>query len=376
VTLLLSLASPPVPAQSDDPAERLARLRSEIEEREERARELAGEAEGYLAELEAIDLELTETRGSVRRLRKQLAGAEADRRRLEARLAESERSLTATRTALGARLVALYKFGSVGGFSSVYAGGDFQTLLRRSDSLRRVLAEDSRLFAEHGEARRAWLEARDSNRRLVTELGRTREALTGRQDRIRQALVERKNAVALLRTRADRERRAASELRTAAKRLERTLEELSGDAPPSPGDGLLAGRVPDPIEGGIVRLGFGRVVDPEFGTETVRNGIEFEAPLGTPVRAVGDGRVLFAGWFRGYGQIVILDHGDRSVTVSGNLDELAVQAGDAVRRGENIGTVGQTGSLRGPGLYFEIRHAGTPVDPRPWLASSRLEGTQ
>ncbi len=92
------------------------------------------------------------------------------------------------------------------------------------------------------------------------------------------------------------------------------------------------------------------------------------------MRAVGAGRVLFAGWFRGYGQLVILDHGQGSVTVSGYLDEIAVEAGASLERGQAVGTVGETGSLSGPGLYFEIRHEGKPVDPQGWLESRTREG--
>jgi septal ring factor EnvC (AmiA/AmiB activator) len=130
-----------------------------------------------------------------------------------------------------------------------------------------------------------------------------------------------------------------------------------------------------PVEG-PVRAGFGRVVDPEFGTRTIRNGIEFEAPSGAPVWAPADGRVLFAGWFRGYGQIVILDHGSGSVTVSGYLDEVAVQVGASVRAGARIGSVGETGSLSGPGLYFEVRREGKPVDPLQWLGPVARQGEE
>ena len=78
----------------------------------------------------------------------------------------------------------------------------------------------------------------------------------------------------------------------------------------------------------------------------------------------------FAGWFRGYGRLVILDHGDRYFTVSGHLAELAVEVGDAVAAGEAIGAVGDTGSLSGARLYFEIRRGSEPLDPRDWLASA------
>jgi len=117
-----------------------------------------------------------------------------------------------------------------------------------------------------------------------------------------------------------------------------------------------------------VRAGFGRQVDREFKTQTLRTGIEIAAPAGTPVTAIAPGRVLFAGWFRGYGQMVILDHGGGDLTVSGYLDEVHVAAGDSVGGGQPIGSVGETGSASGPGLYFEIRHDGKAVDPLLWLA--------
>ena len=77
--------------------------------------------------------------------------------------------------------------------------------------------------------------------------------------------------------------------------------------------------------------------------------------------------MLFAGWFRGFGQLVIMDHGAGSVSVSGYLDELEAAAGDWVEEGQTIGRGGETGSISGPGLYFEIRHESRPVDPTRWL---------
>jgi septal ring factor EnvC (AmiA/AmiB activator) len=119
-----------------------------------------------------------------------------------------------------------------------------------------------------------------------------------------------------------------------------------------------------------VAQGFGRVVDADFGTQTFSAGVVFEVPLGTPVLAVAPGVVRFAGWFRGYGQLVILDHGDRYFTVSGHLGELEVEVGDDVASGDAIGTVGETGSLSGAKLYFEIRQGSEPLDPGEWLAAA------
>jgi septal ring factor EnvC (AmiA/AmiB activator) len=120
-----------------------------------------------------------------------------------------------------------------------------------------------------------------------------------------------------------------------------------------------------------VARGFGRVVDAEFRTEVFRKGVDFAAEAGVPVRAVAPGEVRFAGWFRGYGRIVILDHGGGYFTVSGHLDELRVDVGEGVEEGGILGTVGETGSLSGPRLYFEIREGAEPRDPARWLLLDR-----
>jgi septal ring factor EnvC (AmiA/AmiB activator) len=112
-------------------------------------------------------------------------------------------------------------------------------------------------------------------------------------------------------------------------------------------------------------------VDPDFQTTTFRSGVEFAAPAGMPVRSIAAGVVRFAGWFRGYGRIVIVDHGDAYHSVSGHLDEIDVEVGSLVSEGQAIGTVGETGSLGGPSLYFELRRGGDPVDPVPWLLDPR-----
>jgi murein DD-endopeptidase MepM/ murein hydrolase activator NlpD len=109
-------------------------------------------------------------------------------------------------------------------------------------------------------------------------------------------------------------------------------------------------------------------VDREFGTQTFRRGVDFDAPRGASVRAVAPGTVRFAGRFRGYGNLVILDHGEGWFTVSAHLDRVAVEVGERVDGGTVVGQVGDTGSLRGPVLYFEIRRGAEAVDPAEWLA--------
>jgi septal ring factor EnvC (AmiA/AmiB activator) len=125
--------------------------------------------------------------------------------------------------------------------------------------------------------------------------------------------------------------------------------------------------LPLPVNGPILR-GFGQVIDEEFRTKTFYKGVDFGGEAGVPVRAVAAGEVRFAGWFRGYGKIVILDHSEQYFTISGHLESIEVEVGDEVASGEMLGSVGETGSLSGPRLYFEIREGSEALDPVSWFA--------
>ena len=87
------------------------------------------------------------------------------------------------------------------------------------------------------------------------------------------------------------------------------------------------------------------------------------------MRAVARGQVRYAGWFRGYGKIVIVDHGGGYFTVSGHLADVFVAVGELLDAGDTLGSVGDTGSLEGPGLYFEVRAGAESLDPAEWLSA-------
>jgi septal ring factor EnvC (AmiA/AmiB activator) len=364
-------------APAGDQGQRLETLRKEIEAREAKARELGAEAQGYLGELEAVDRELSETRRGAKLLRERERDATKELAAARKGAEEAGRALASTERGLEERLVALYKWNASGGVASLWSAGDFASFARRREGMAVILSQDRALFARHERERVEFQARRSESEALLREVREARSEAVAREERARQRLVERRNMVAILKTRAEREEKAAAELRDAAAQLEEAIRRMPKSAPKAPaarapglemqGPGLAKGNTPRPVAG-RVRAGFGRQTDPEFKTQTLRTGIEISAPAGTSVLSVAPGRVLFAGWFRGYGQMVIVDHGAGDLSVSGYLDEVLVAAGDSVAAGQPIGAVGETGSASGPGLYFEIRHDGKAVDPALWLA--------
>lgn len=112
---------------------------------------------------------------------------------------------------------------------------------------------------------------------------------------------------------------------------------------------------------------FGWRIHPILGYRRFHAGLDFAASYGSTIRAADSGRVIFAGWYGGYGRAVIIDHGNGLTTLYGHTSELYVSEGQAVERGQAIAAVGSTGFSTGPHLHFEVRRNGTPVDPANYL---------
>jgi septal ring factor EnvC (AmiA/AmiB activator) len=357
--------SPPAPSPSPSVTadQRLRQIQQRRRELAVALEKMRGQAKTLLDQVERLEIEVR-LRGE--ELREAQVNLQRTNEQLEAtvkRLRALEASLRAARPALAARARALYKLGelsylrlllSVDRPSDFFNGYRFvNTLARRDKEQLAKFRADLRALEEA----RADLEKRTAEAfALRTSLERARRNLDAdrqRKTRLLTELVESKetNAVFL------------QELEEAEGKLTALLEGGAADEVAVP-MGAFKGELPWPVPG-RVRSGFGKHKHPRFDTYTVQNGIDIEAPVDTPVRAVHDGEVVFADRFRGYGLMVILEHG-RHHTLYAHLTERAVEPGQRVAAGTPVGTVGASG-LGGPGLYFEVRTGGRPEDPLGWL---------
>ncbi len=122
-----------------------------------------------------------------------------------------------------------------------------------------------------------------------------------------------------------------------------------------------------PVEGRLMG-GYGERTDPFSGEGAMHTGVDICAPTGTPVRATADGIVSFARWESGYGQLIVVNHGNGFETYYAHLSRFGVIEGQEVRRGDQIGAVGSTGRVTAPHLHYEVRIGGAPVNPHNYLA--------
>lgn len=365
IVLLVPLvlgASPANPGADRDSAagrERVESLRRQVEA-------LQGKERGILGELDRLDAELRLRRSAVEEADARIGSATTEVDQMAAELARLSGKQAERRKYLTFRLREVYKRGA-GAPLRLLAGDEASVELLRSaryaaylgerdvEVIRSFRADADRLSAETRELidRRKAIEAD----RALAEEARTKLAA---------ARDERAQYLAAVRKDLRRSQDALRELETAAQGLGALTKVDPEKAAPAADPALLRGRLEWPVPG-KVRAGFGSTIHPEFKTAVPHPGLDLDAAEGTDIHAAADGTVVWSGSLRGYGLTAIVDHGGGLLSVYAHAAVLLAEAGDRVQTGEVVGKVGDTGSLKGPYLYFELRRDGKPVDPLPWL---------
>lgn len=278
---------------------------------------------------------------------------------------KSRLALDAQVSRLGPRLLLLYRLLRHRPVELMVSTQSSDSVLWRSRHVAAVVRQDLALMAEVHRATE-FQRVKTSQLQSLGEVLESARETTSRE--AEEAALRRQSWsqwLASLQGGEQKSARLIGELQEAEKKLARLLERLSGPGGPS-GFEAMKGRLPYPTDG-IIEVRFGRVVNPRFNTVTVQKGVDIRAARGAAVRAIAGGRVVYASWLRGYGNLVIVDHGHRYHSLMAHLDSFTRAVGDVVQVGEELGRVGDTGSVKGPYLYFEIRRSGEAMDPAAWL---------
>jgi septal ring factor EnvC (AmiA/AmiB activator) len=207
--------------------------------------------------------------------------------------------------------------------------------------------------------------------RLAAEASRRAERLreierASRADRDK-LLAERRARQRLLQTVAADIRKNRKEirvLRADEARLARLIEAIGAStASPKDAFSLLRGKLRLPVQGELTQ----RFGAPRGAAGNEAKGVFIRAPEGRQVRSIAGGRVVYADWMRGFGNLLIVDHGESYLSIYANNESLLKELGDVVEPGEPIATTGSSGGNEETGLYFEMRHSGRPFDPLSWV---------
>ncbi len=349
-------------------AERLREIQTEVARLRAELRAIDGKERGVLGEIEALDAGLRLRRAELSLAGERIGAATAAIEARTAALAALDRDQGNRRSYLAFRMREIYKRGPAVGLRLLFGGEPGKGSL---DGLRYAAylnEKDRRIIrAFRDDAARL----ADERSRFALERNRLLQAQSD-ADAARQELARSRGerAAYLAALRRDRQRGESTlrEMESASLDLSGLVGRIGGEpiAPLGSDPARLRGTLDWPVNGKIL-AGFGRMVHPQFKTVVPHPGLDLEAPAGSDIRAVLDGTVAYSAWLRGYGLTVILDHGKGLLSIYAHAAELLVASGDVVRRSQVVAKVGDTGSMRGAYLYFEMRIDGKPTDPLPWL---------
>lgn len=380
----------PAPAQ-DAPAEfqerieqesaELDRVRSELANARKQAKTFAAKETSVLQQLNDLDSELQLKERLLSGLARKEERLALDLDQIRGKLSEERAQLDERRGILRRRLRNIYKFGEHPGLQVLLGATSAVDLIRRFDWLLLVASQDRLLAERIGESLEA---VRATEEELVAKQEDVRRVRRESEDEKAELIRKKDERSALLQSvRTERKRHdgVVQELEHAEKDLKQLLADLEerakraafGTELPPEGTGFaqMKGSLPWPVEGKVSRW-FGVQKDERFGTSTFNGGIDIEATRKTEVLAVHRGRADYVNWLPGYGQCIILNHGGGYFTLYAHTSAVLVSVGDAVERGDVIATVGDTGSLLGNVLHFEIRKDAEPINPAPWMRATKL----
>ena len=373
-------------------------LGRQIEQYNETARKKAQEAKGLLGRITKLRQEAQMSGARVELLELQSRRLQDSARELNEDIARIDRSMKKLVEALRHRLLDIYKYDARAELNLLLSTEDTHEAMIMSYMLDRLSRQDRVILEELGGKIRELEQAKVNLEKNRAQLARQSEDLKKERGRHHAAIAQ---ANALLRDVLGQRRKAeeaAREMEAAQREVGQRILDLlhrrqseggrastpapPGKAPPTPRQEapprrpgpkpqdytyLARGaRLEWPIRGPVITL-FGSRNHPVFRTKVFNSGIDIRAAAGAPVKAAGPGEVLFSGWLRGFGQVVIVNHGDSLSTVYANLGRTSVGEGDAVRVGSILGTVGNTGAGGEYSLHFEVRQGGTAKDPMNYL---------
>lgn len=337
-------------------------VKKEIVLTKEKEKKLLGKETSILETLQSLEADLYQKGKELRKMEKELAQTKERLNQTQAQIASLSRGLERTRKDLFSRLTALYKMERVPPEVFLLASHSYHDLLRIDKYLKTIIQFDARLIETYHyqmalkeRYQEELIQDQHQWQRNIIEVEKKKEE-------IKTARKEKKELLKSIQNQKLVYQKLIRELEERAKELQSLVDKLERER------SLLAyGKTKiEPLRGKLIPPVHGKVIS--HFKERGQNGIEIKAPMGAEVRAVLPGKVLYADWFKGFGNLIIIDHGEHTFTVSGYCSELLRKAGDFVSQGETIALVGSVGSFKGPCLYFEIRHQGKPQDPLQWIS--------
>ena len=287
---------------------------------------------------------------------------------LEPRLKKAEQKIKSHKKILGLRLRSIYKEGPIFPLRVVFSSNNVTDLMQGLKYMDLIAQQDSQTLQEYLTKLEKIKQDKSSLYKVRAKLVSLKKNTVSKKREIEKTKKEKSVYLKKIKRKKNQSVKVRKELLASSNNLNSLIDKLLIKL--VSGEGLdisdKKGRLKLPLKGRILNK-FGRKRVKEYESYIVYNGINFRARRGTPVQAVFDGKVLYTGELEGYGNLVIVGHGKDYHSLYGHLDSIKVAANKVVKTGEVIALSGDSGSLEGETLYFELRKNGKPIEPVRWF---------
>jgi septal ring factor EnvC (AmiA/AmiB activator) len=349
-------------------------INREIEKGKHRVLTFTREEAAIVNRLNDIDLALNQTRKQVSALRFELAALRDKTIETTQAYNNLKKKIEADEDYIFKRLTALYKMNWLGSIYVLASAQSMYEFFKRKKSMEIILAYDEKIrqnLMDNKATLQQILNRLDSQKmeKRSLEAGLKKQIAVMSDERVKRSsiLVGIRNKRSLELALLESLNQAAANLNGAIKSLSietASLKQKKNIPPKS--FSSLKGLLNMPVKGRIIDY-FGPHKNKKLNVVNFQSGIVIKADRGEPIRAVFNGQILYADWFKGYGNMIIIDHGENYYTVYAHAEELFASKGDTIDMGDVVATVGDSGSMIGPSLHFEVRHHGKPMDPVKWM---------
>lgn len=362
----------PSSAYAETPAEEYQRVQDRIRAEKKRLSEAREKESTVLGELEEVNKKLVTVGAELRQVRRKLARTEREIAETGAKIRKTEDGLERQRNWLRRKLRVMQRSGYSGDVViALLNTEDVAQLTRVWKYLESMTLQEQKILRSYRENLAMLALQQKTLAALREELKSDAEVVKGKENELSSRKGSKEQILSSVRNAKAEHQKMLSELRQASNRLLELIREAEKtDTFAATGFAKLKGRLSWPVAGAVV-IPYGSQRDAQFDTPVFRNGMHIQTDQDAGVHAVSGGKVIFAEWFKGFGQLVIVNHGSGYHTLYGNLSEIFSRVGDIIKVRQMIGKVGMSGIFNNPGLYFEIRYKGKPLDPSQWLTRKR-----
>ena len=288
------------------------------------------------------------------------------------RYKKAEQKLKYQKNILGLRLRSMYKEGPVYPLKFIFSSNNLTHLLQQIKYMNLIARQDSDLLYEYKNKLEHIKEDKSALFSARAKIISLKEKTILKKKEIEKAKQIKSKFLKKIKKKKSLNIKTRKELVVASNNLNTLIKKLLAKL--VSGEGLdisdKKGRLKLPVNGQILNK-FGRKRVKEYDSYIVYNGINVKTKMGSFVKAVFNGKILYAGELEGYGNLVIVGHGNKYHSLYGHLDDIKVSVDQIVKTGEIIGLSGDSGSLEGEVLYFELRRNGKPIQPLPWFRNVR-----